>query len=59
MRYRVRFYLDFSVDAESSVEAIKKARNIFKRNVNIGHYMSQLFKADTSLIKSNEYENRE
>tara|TARA_R110002012_G_scaffold55850_3_gene142535 strand:+ start:5714 stop:5869 length:156 start_codon:yes stop_codon:yes gene_type:complete len=51
MRYRVQFFEEFIVTADSEKDAIKQAREKFKKDINIGAYRSQMFKTETHIIQ--------
>ena len=51
MTYKVNFSQEFLVDASDKKEAIQKAREIFTRDINIGHYRAQQFETIAYILK--------
>jgi 1,2-phenylacetyl-CoA epoxidase PaaB subunit len=51
MTYKVNFSQEFLVEASDKKEAIQKAREIFKRDINIGHYRSQQFEPVAYILR--------
>ena len=51
MVYKVHFFEEFIITADSEKEAIQQAREKFKKDINIGAYRSQMFKTETYIIR--------
>jgi|10_taG_2_1085330.scaffolds.fasta_scaffold413469_2 hypothetical protein len=51
MVYKVHFFEEFIITADSEKEAIEQAREKFKKDINIGAYRSQMFKTETYIIR--------